>query len=83
MDSSITAEWARKRSNELLGDKVTQELLKCEIAIKNAVKRNEMSCNVSMYAHTKTIQELNKRGFKVTQNNGIDQRETDYLTITW
>lgn len=42
-----------------------------------------MSCNVSMYAHTKTIQELNKRGFKVTQNNGIDQRETDYLTITW
>ena len=83
MSDNITAQWAREQANEILGKKVSEELDKCETAIRNAVKRNEMTCSVSIYAHEKTLSELTKRGFKVKQHEGYDQRDPAYIQINW
>ena len=83
MSDNVTAEWARKEANEILGEKVSKQLDQCETAIVSAVKRNEMSCNVTIYPHEKTIAELTKRGFKTKEHNGYDQRDPDYITISW
>lgn len=81
MDSKITAEWARQQSKEVLGERVKSELTKCENAIIGAVKVNSNSCNVYIYAHSMTRQELKKRGFKVEQHD--DQRDGSILIISW
>ena len=77
----INAEWARNQANKVLGDRVQAELSNCESTIKNAANRNEMSCYVGIYAHSKTIQELRSRGFEVKQYD--DQREGSSLYISW
>ena len=81
MNDKITAEWARKQSKEVLGERVKSELTRCENAILSAVKSNTNSCNVYIYAHSVTINELKNRGFKTTQHD--DQRDGSTLVITW
>ena len=77
----INAKWARSQSEKILGERVQNELNKCEQAIKNACTRNEFSCWVGLYAHEKTINELSNRGFKVKQHD--DQRDGSSLQISW
>jgi len=80
-NDKITAEWARKTANEILGVKVKTQIEQCLKFIEGAVSRNELSTSISMYADKLTIKELEKRGFSVKQQN--DQRDGSYLTISW
>lgn len=79
--NKITAEWARDKATTILGLKVSLEVEKCLETIETAVSANKMSTSVNMYANALTIKELEKRGFKVKQQD--DQREGSYLTIEW
>jgi len=79
----ITAAWARETATEVLGEKVKKQIDQCEDAIQAAVKQNKMDCSVSIYADQLVIKELNSRGFTVKKHDAINQRETDYLTISW
>ncbi len=81
MKEEITAEWARKTSESVLGEKINKQIETCLNAIERAVKANQLACSVGLYADGLVIKELNKRGFKVEQSN--DQREGSYLTISW
>lgn len=81
MREEITAEWARKTSESILGEKVHKQIETCLNAIENAVKQNKMSCSVGIYADALVINVLNKRGFSVKQYD--DQRDGSYLTISW
>jgi len=81
MRQEITAEWARKTSESILGEKVNKQIEACLNAIENAVKQNKMSCSVGIYADALVIKDLNKRGFSVKQYD--DQRDGSYLTISW
>lgn len=80
-NDKITAEWARKTSSEILGDKVKSQIDTCLLEIKRAVSRNESSTNIGIYAESLTIQELRKRGFNCDQHS--DQRDGSYLYIKW
>jgi hypothetical protein len=80
-NENITAEWARKASQEILGAKVQEQLNKCFINIKSAVSQNKLETSISMYADKLTITELAKRGFTCKQYD--DQRDGSYLSITW
>lgn len=81
MREEITAQWARKTSESILGEKVERQLNDCLDAIQKAVKANQMACSVSIYVDALVIKELNKRGFTVKQYD--DQRDGSYLTISW
>jgi hypothetical protein len=81
MKEEITAEWARKTAQAILGEKVSKQIETCLNAIESAVKKNEMSCTVGIYADKLTIQELNKRGFTVKSHD--DQRDGSYIDISW
>lgn len=81
MREEITAEWARKTSESILGVKVGKQLNDCLDFIEKAVKANQMNCSVAIYADALVIKELNKRGFEVKQYD--DQRDGSYLTISW
>ncbi len=81
MREEITADWARKTSEKVLGEKVKGQIEICLNAIERAVKANQMACSVSIYADALTIKDLNKRGFTVKQYD--DQRDGSYLTISW
>ena len=81
MREEITAEWARKTSETILGDKVVEQIKVCLNAIERAVKTNQMACSVGIYADALVVKDLNKRGFKVEQSD--DQRDGSYLTISW
>jgi hypothetical protein len=82
MNEGITAEWARERSTKVLSEKVTRQIEQCEKAIVAATERNDMSCSVGIYPHDLTINELNKRGFRVTKHKG-DQRDGSHINIDW
>jgi len=79
---TITAEWARKEAQTVLSEKVKTEISQCEKLIIAAVKRNEFSCDVSIYPHELTITELTKRGFDISKHSG-DQRDGSYISIKW
>ncbi len=81
MKEGITADWARKTAESVLGEKINKQIEVCLDAIERAVKANQMACSVGIYADALVVKELNKRGFKVEQSN--DQREGSYLTISW
>ena len=81
MKEEITAEWARKTSENILGEKVNKQLEVCLDAIERAVKANQMACSVGISADALVVKELNKRGFTVKQSS--DQREGSYLNISW
>lgn len=81
MRENITADWARKTAESILGEKINKQIDICLTAIEEAVKRNEMGCSIGIYADAIVVKELNKRGFSVKQYN--DQRDGSYLTISW
>lgn len=81
MENQINAEWARKTATSILGENVNKQIGICEESIKNAVKKNEMSCYVVIYANNLTITELRKRGFECEQHS--DQRDGSSLHIKW
>jgi len=82
-NNEISAEWARKTAQSILGDKVKEQISRCLEAIVKAVKKNELSVSVSMYVEPLTRKDLESRGFKVETYKAIDQRDTDYITISW
>tara|TARA_R110000796_G_scaffold27712_5_gene76213 strand:+ start:1359 stop:1625 length:267 start_codon:yes stop_codon:yes gene_type:complete len=82
MKESITADWAREYSSKVLSEKVTKQIEQCEKAIIAACDRNDMTCSVNIYPHELTVTELNKRGFKITKNEG-NQRDGIYMIINW
>ena len=81
-NNEITAEWARKTAQSILGEKLEKELNNCLDNIKRAVKENKFSTSVGFYIDDLTKRELEKRGFNVTKYTG-DQRDGSYTTITW
>ncbi len=81
MREEITAAWARKTSENILGEKIHKQIEVCFNEIERAVKENKMACSVGIYADALVVKELNKRGFEVKQND--DQRDGYYLTISW
>lgn len=83
MREEITAEWARKTANIVLGERVKKQINDCLDAIQNAVKKNQMSCSIAIYVEDLTIRELQDRGFKVTKHEGYDQRDGDYINVSW
>jgi len=85
MSERITAEEARRRSNDILGNKVKDQLILCEKAINNAIDENKMSVNVLCQLERLAKKDLEDRGFVVTYTNGDfrDPRDCGYTTITW
>lgn len=81
MRDEITAEWARKTSESILGEKIHKQIEICLNAIERAVKENKMMCSVGIYVDSLVIKELNNRGFSVKQYD--DQRDGGYLNISW
>ena len=79
----INAEWAKEESNKVLSDKVTKQLNECLNSVELALKRDDDSASVTIYAHEKVKQILRNRGFKVNQFDGFDQRDPAYITIEW
>lgn len=82
MDKGFTAQWARETSEAVLSKKVEAELEICEKKIKEAVSENKMTTTIySFYGQSKTVKELESRGFKVKQHD--NQRDGSSLTISW
>jgi ABC-type protease/lipase transport system fused ATPase/permease subunit len=81
MREQITAEWAKKTAESILGEKVNGQINICLDAITKAVNKNIFQTSVSMYAHLLVIKELNKRGFSVKQYD--DQKDGPSLVISW
>lgn len=81
----ITAEWARKTANSMLGKKVEGEIEGVLLVIEEAVKNNKMNVDCLTNLHDLTVQELRNRGFKVRWLEGDvrDPREHGYYDITW
>lgn len=80
----ITAEWARQQSDSIETAKVQKELNEVLTRIAMAVKGNDRSVYANNLMDV-SRRELERRGFKVTFNQGDsrDQRETDYYTVSW
>lgn len=81
-NNEITAEWARKTAQSILGEKLEKELNMCLHNIKCAVKENKLNTSISIYIDDLTKLELEKRGFRVEKYTG-DQRDGSYTSITW
>jgi hypothetical protein len=81
MKEEITAEWARNESENILGERVLKEILDCNNAIVSATQKNITECYVNLFAHKRTIYDLEKRGFKVVQSDS--QRDGSTLKINW
>ena len=82
-NDEVTAEWARKTSQNILGEKVKKHIETCLMYIRSAVIRNDLSVDITIYVEELTLTELRKRGFTVTKHVAQDQREGDYITIKW
>jgi hypothetical protein len=81
--SEITADWARKTSKEVLSERVSEQLKKALKEIKAAVNNDRESAPLHGVAHEKTLQILRSRGFTCEKIKGFDQRDPDYVKITW
>lgn len=79
----VTADWARKTSQEILSEKVKKEINYCLDTIVMAVKRNELSCSFNTTLDKLTIKNLENRGFKVDYHSGYDVREPAYHSVSW
>lgn len=77
----ITASWARKTAEDQLGARAKTQLTQCLNQIESAVKSNQLNTNITMYAESVVIKELERRGFKIQQMN--EQRDGSYLKIEW
>ena len=83
MDKSITAEWARKKAEEIIGEKASEQISKCESAIKIAVSNNKFSCNIGILLEDRVVYELEQRGFKMIKHSSNRPMENDYYEIKW
>ena len=81
INENITAEWARKTANEILGEKVKEEIKRCLSSIEMAVKNNKMQVDVYQYVEELTKKDLINRGFKI--NFTDNQIDGPCLTISW
>lgn len=81
-NDEVTAEWARKTSQNILGEKVKKQIDSCLTYIKSAVNRNDLSVDITIYLEVLAIKELQRRGFTIIQHDG-DQRDPSYITIKW
>ncbi len=80
-NNEITADWARKTAQSILGEKVRKEVDVCLNGIKKAVEQNKLSTTIAIYVDDLTKKELENRGFIV--NKYSDQRDGSYTTISW
>jgi len=83
MDKSITAAWARNTAEEIFGQKVEEQIKKCENAIKSAVSNNEFSCTIGFLLEERTKKELEERGFRLKKHSSNHPMENDYYEIIW
>lgn len=83
IEPEITAEWARTNSKRILSDKVQEQLIKALKAVKFAIKNDNDSAPLHGAVHEKTMDILRSRGFKLEKIIGHDQRDPDYIQITW
>jgi hypothetical protein len=79
----VTAVWARKKSEAVLSDKVSTQLSRCLESVENAINNDDEYTNVTGYPHEKVLNILRQRGFKVEKHDAYDQRDSDYITISW
>jgi hypothetical protein len=80
---AITAEWARKESNAILSEKLEKQLLKALDAVIYAINNDNESASAHTILHDKVRGILRSRGFKLEDIKGYDQRDPDYVKITW
>ena len=81
MKENVTAEWARKTAEKILGEKQQKKLLKCLEAIEDAVNNNQMCASVYDFVDEVVIKELKNRGFKVEKFS--DPRDGSSILISW
>lgn len=79
----ITAEWARNKTNEVLGKKSMEQVNKCLDEIEIGANDGETSLDISFTPEEMTLKELKSRGFKVEVFPAHSQREPTYITIKW
>lgn len=85
-NSFINAEWARKNTQTVIGERVKEEIKFCEEAIKKAVADNKTEAYVGKgLLDSITLRELANRGFVVNYQQGDfrDPREHSYYVIKW
>ena len=84
-NDQITADWARKTAQSVLGAVVKKQLESALERIKDEVKKNNMHANCYFSMEELTRSELVKRGFKVEYVSGDprDQRDGSYYVIKW
>jgi len=76
----VTAEWAKKRSKELLEIIVSAELEDILSSIEDAVEGRKDCIYIVSELEFETLGELEKRGFKIEDNS----RDGTYdLKLTW
>ena len=81
-ENLITAEWARKTCNEVLGTKVKDQVHNCLKQIELSVQSNKESCIVCINPESLTLKELKNRGFETSYIT--DPRDgSGTLTIKW
>lgn len=81
MKENVTAEWAKKTAEQILGEKQQKSLLKCLSAIETAVNNNQMSASVYDYVDEVVIKDLKNRGFNVVKFS--DPRDGGSISISW
>lgn len=83
--SHITAEWARKTADTVLGTEANKQLETCFKRIGEEAKKNKRNVSVGLIINNVAKKELENRGFSVTVIPGDhrDQRESEYITISW
>lgn len=84
-NDKITAAWARKQAESILGTKIEKEIKEIIEEIKMSVAQNRFEINVTRTLNELTKKELAKRGFTLKQiePDQRDQREHAYLIISW
>ena len=81
----VTAEWARKTADTVLGNEAKKQLETCLQRIDEEAKKNKRNVSVSCSINDVAKKELESRGFKVDyfQGDFRDPRETGYFQISW
>ena len=81
----VTAEWARKTADTVLGNEAKKQLETCLQRIDEEAKKNKRSVSVSCNINDVAKKELESRGFKLKYYDGDfrDQRDSGYWTIEW
>ena len=77
----VTAEWARRMTNEVLGVKIQAQIKRCNEAIIIAVNNNLDFVSLDGYFEHLTIEHLAKRGFIAQLLD--DELSGYYLKISW